>query len=237
MNKYIMVFLVAGIFFSACNNPSDVEDNFNKENDLTDWEYPLKVGYEWGYNATHYDTIIDQVDRIDTNMVLTILDSTVVLDSNSNEQVVKFTNTPFWRNYNSYIYGKSDGVYICGTPNGNEKNEVKIINFPITKNDKFIGYERPFQWGIGNMNELSSGHFTEREVIALDTIITVKAGSFSCIQIRKTWEHDSYGTPFIDNMFFSSEVGLVKFEETRFVVNNNKVQKCYVQELVNYNIN
>jgi hypothetical protein len=232
MKKLLVIIFVLGLSISACDNPTDVEDKYHKENLGLNLDLPLDVGNKWSYRLISYD-VNENKNPLDSILTAEITNVHEV------DGIKKYAYNAFGgfghNKFNCFVYNKDDGMYMSKILDGKNKFEAKIIDSNIEVGDVYNGYLANYLYGLFTDYKdkpIPDLRFGEIEVISIDTNITVEAGTFNCVHIR--WQWTPWNKRIICDDFYSQEVGRVLFEESILSDDKLSQRKSWGEELVEY---
>ena len=182
------------------------------ESNITDTEIiPLKMGNNWDYIRTVYDSagIVQYTENIN---YLVIRDTIIHY-----ERWFGLTNTPA-------------SIYYTNKYNGYWLYRKKVPNY-FPNDTSFLIYKYP-----ANVGDIYNGFGYQREVVAVNKLISVPAGSFNTIHYVDTFLPPNNYLQESFEIFVARGIGIVKrmqigrkYDGTNFVV--------YAEELENYTVN
>jgi len=204
--------LIVSLLLVRCSSPLDVEKNIIKTpvgSDSANYKFdvikPLQVGNNWSY----------RVKNLDSN-------GTLISTSGLINTIDRDTNIDNVHWYNNDIQGvdwqanQSDGLHFRRYNGGSPVVDWLEAKYP------------------GNAGYTWQSDSVQRKIMAVDTVIVVTAGTFTCyfyydvsLLPPNGWIHKK--------VFYAPKIGLVK-EEILKEINGGKKYICQSIELISYKV-
>ena len=178
--------LLLSLFISCSDNVSPIE---NDELEII----PLKLGNEWEYEQTTFDST-GKIVIIDYD-IQSVLKDTII----SNIKWYQYNNSNF-----GWYTNKEDGYWI-----------YKLA-------DTSLIADRDTTHLVFKQNYDNVAEYNGFEIVSVDTIIVVPAGNFNCIHLSYKWNDSNNYLLYSYEIFLSPGIGRVKWEQIGELSNNQK---------------
>lgn len=200
------LFLSVVLFVAACDSTS-----IPAEDAGIDALVPLAVGNEWIWRTVERSTHRGEVEetvRFDT--VRVVSDTSLLGES--------------WfrlreRNGEYLVANRPSGYWQRMPPEAGDGNQLLVYKYPAVTGDLFT---RP-SWPDSS----------EKQVMSLDTTITVPAGTFSAVHYAQIWNDK----PITCDYFVAPGVGLVKKVLPWIEIDSGDIIRVDTQELIRFTSN